>query len=112
MTFILYCVDKPDRADTRRTVRVPHLEYASRRQQVFRYAGPLVGDDGRVRGSLMILDLPDRAALQQHMAGDPFFGADLFESVTIWSSRQVVPETAPGALDAELAEQRRLAQPS
>jgi hypothetical protein len=58
----------------------------------------------------MILSLPDRAALEQHMLGDPFFGADLFESVSIWSSRQVVPECAPNALQSELAEQRRLAQ--
>jgi uncharacterized protein YciI len=110
MDFILYCIDKPDRADTRRTARVPHLEYIGTRQQAFRFAGPLVGDDGQVRGSLMILNLPDRTALDSHMSGDPFFSADLFESVTVWASRQVVPETTPGGLQTELAEQRRIAQ--
>jgi hypothetical protein len=44
------------------------------------------------------------------MLEDPYFGADLFESVTIWSTRQVVPETTPDALRAELAEQRRIVQ--
>ena len=109
MDFILYCIDKPDRGATRQTARVPHLEYLSTRQDLFRYAGPLVDADGRVRGSLMILSLPDRAALELHMRGDPFFSADLFESVGVWSSRQVVPESAPGALQAELAQQRRIA---
>ncbi len=110
MDFILYCIDKPNRADLRRTVRVAHLDYVSTRQQVFRYGGPLVAEDGQVKGSLMILSLPDRAALDRHIGGDPYFSADLFESVTIWTSRQVVPEAAPGALQAELAEQRRTVQ--
>src|SRR6185295_2091909 len=39
MEFILYCIDKPQRADLRRKVRVPHLEYLAGRQQVFRYGG-------------------------------------------------------------------------
>jgi uncharacterized protein len=110
MDFILYCIDKPGRADTRRSVRAAHLEYVSPRQNVFRYGGPLTGDDGRVYGSLMILNLPDRVALDRHMRGDPYFSADLFESVTIWTSRQVVPEATAGALQAELVEQRRAAQ--
>jgi len=110
MDFILYCIDKPDRSDTRRTVRVPHLEYISTRQDVFRFGGPLIDGDGQVKGSLMILNLPDRAALERHIDGDPFFGADLFESVAIWASRQVVPESTPEALQAELAEQRRIAR--
>jgi hypothetical protein len=51
----------------------------------------------------MILDLPDRTALEEHLRGDPFFSADLFESVTVWSTRQVLPERKPGALDREIA---------
>jgi len=110
MEFILYCIDKPQRADLRRKVRVPHLEYLAGRQQVFRYGGPLVDDAGVVRGSLMIVSVADRAALDLHMRADPFFAADLFETITVWASRQVVPEREPGALQVELAEQRRLAQ--
>ena len=108
MDFILYCIDKPGRAETRRTTRVAHLDYVSTRQDVFRFGGPLIDDAGQVKGSLMILSLPDRAALDRHLGGDPYFSADLFESVTVWASRQVVPEEAPGALAAELAEQRRI----
>ena len=110
MDFILYCIDKPGRAQARQTARVPHLDYISQQQDVFRYGGPLLGDDGGVRGSLMILDLPNRSALERHMRGDPFFSADLFETVTIWSSRRVIPEATPGALRAELIEQRRIVE--
>ena len=103
MEFILYCVDKPNRATLRSTLRVPHLSHISQRQQVFRYGGPMLDEAGQPRGSLMILELPDRAALQAHMAGNPYLGADLFESVTIWATRQVMPETHPGGLERELA---------
>jgi hypothetical protein len=109
MEFVLYCIDKPGRAGVRRQARVPHLQYVSGRQEVFRYGGPMLDAGGITIGSLMILSLPDRAALDRHIKGDPFFGADLFESVTVWESRQVLPERAPGALQAELEQQRRQA---
>lgn len=103
MEFILYCIDKPNRAALRSTLRVPHLRYVKDRQHVFRFGGPMLDDAGRPRGSLMILELPDRAALRAHMAGDPFFGGNLFESVTIWETRQVMPEAEPGGLQRELS---------
>ena len=110
MDFILYCLDKPDRTHVRRKVRAAHLAYIAGRQDTFRYGGPLLDERGHVRGSLMILSAPDRAALESHMRGDPYFGADLFESVTIWASRQVIPETVPGALRAEVEQERLIAR--
>jgi len=44
------------------------------------------------------------------MQGDPYFSADLFESVTIWASRQVIPETIPGSLGTEVEQARQLAR--
>lgn len=102
MPFILHCLDKPGHAHVRRQTRAAHLAYVAGRQHVFMFGGPLVDDGGQPRGSLMILDLPDRAALDSHMRGDPFFSADLFESVTVWTTRQVMPEREPGALALEL----------
>jgi uncharacterized protein len=109
MQFALYCIDKPGSATLRARLRVPHLEYTQKRQHVFRFGGPLLDGAGQARGSLMILELPDRAALDAHMEGDPFFGAGLFESVSIWSTRQVMPEAESGALARELSAARQLA---
>ena len=109
MQFALHCIDKPGSAALRARLRVPHLEYAQARQHVFRFGGPLLDDAGQPRGSLMILELPDRRALDAHMAGDPFFSAELFESVSISSTRQVMPEAAPGGLTRELSAARQLA---
>jgi len=108
MEFILYCIDKPGRAAMRSTLRVPHLAHIAMLQPVFRFGGPMMDETSQVRGSLMILDLPDRAALDAHMRADPFFGSDLFESVTVWTTRQVIPERDEGGLARELGAARAL----
>ena len=109
MLFIVHALDRPGTQALRMQARVPHLEFVAEHTSVFRFGGPLLGDDGRPIGSLMILDLPDRAALEAHLAADPFFGSSLFQTVQVWQSAQIVPEATPGALRAELAAQRRQA---
>ena len=106
MEFILYCIDRQTAAKSRQQHRAAHLEFISTRQHLFRYGGPLQGPDGSTQGSLMVLNLPDRAAVEQYMNEDPYFKCDMFESVTVWPSRQVVPETAAGLLAIELGKQR------
>ena len=106
MPFIIYAKDKPN-SPLRAQQRGAHLEFVATCREVFLYGGPMLDEGGRVVGSLMVLDLPDRAALDAHMARDPSFAdGGLFGSIEIFESRQIVPELVPGALDAELAKQR------
>lgn len=109
MLFIVHAEDRPGSHALRTRARVPHLEFVARHPSAFRFGGPLLGDDGKPLGSLMILDLPDRAALDAHLAADPFFGCGLFQAVQIWQTAQIVPEARPGALQAEIDSQRRQA---
>lgn len=106
MLFIVQALDRPGTQALRTQARVPHLEFIADHTAAFRFGGPLLGADGRPVGSLMILDLPDRAALEAHLAADPFFSSGLFQTVQVWQSAQVVPEATPGALRAELDMQR------
>jgi uncharacterized protein len=108
MEFVLYCIDRDDGGQARQAARASHLAYIADKQHLFRYGGPLLGDDGRPRGSVLVMNLPSRAALDDYMSGDPYFRDAVFASVAIWPSRQVVPETTPGALAAELEKQRAL----
>lgn len=105
MPFILYAKDKPD-STLRTQHRAAHLDFVATCRAVFLYGGPMLDEAGKVVGSLMVLDLPDRAALEAHMARDPYFVQDIFASVEIFESRQIVPEVTPGSLEAELAKQR------
>jgi len=103
MDFLVIGLDRPDGGRRRRELRPAHLDYVAGRQDRIRYGGPILSDDGRPGGSVLILSFDDRAALDAHLAGDPYFRDGLFEAVFIRATRQVVPETAPGQLAAEIA---------
>lgn len=112
MEFVLYCLDKAGHSAKRTQLRTAHLAYTANRQSVFRFGGPLLDDDGQPVGSLMILELPSRKALDMHMQGDPFFSEGLFETVAIRATRQVMPERDPGALARERLAAQSLAERS
>jgi len=105
MLFFIKAMDRPG-TGMRQTWRAAHLEFVTTCRERFTYGGPLIDDSGAVVGSIMVLDLPDRAALDAHMAKDPYFREPVFETVEIFQTRQIVPETVPGSLEAELAKQR------
>ncbi len=105
MPFIIYAKDKPN-SPLRAQYRGAHLDFVATCREVFLYGGPMLDEAGKVVGSLMVLDLANRGALDAHMARDPYFVQGIFGSVEIFESRQIVPEVTPGSLDAELARQR------
>ncbi len=105
MPFIIYAKDKPG-SPLRARHRGAHLDFVATCREVFLYGGPMLDEGGKVVGSLMVLDLPDRTALEAHMARDPYFAEGIFGSVEAFESRQIVPELVPGSLEAELAKQR------
>jgi len=109
MDFILICKDKPDSFALRQKLRGPHLEFIVDKQHLFKFGGPLLDDQGRMQGSLMVMSFPDRAALVAYMAADPYFAGGLFGSVTIHATRQIAPELEPGLLAREIAKQKAMA---
>ncbi len=106
MNFVVIGKDKGDGA-LRRQERPAHLEYVADRQGLILYAGPLI-ERGRMIGSIFIFDVPDRAALDAYLADDPYFTRPIFETIEIYESRCMVPESEPGFLVAE-AERSRAA---
>ncbi len=99
MNFIVIGRDKGEGA-LRREERPVHLDCLAGQQHLILYAGPMI-EDGRVIGSLFVFDVPDRAALDAYLAKDPYFTRPIFETVEIYESRRMVPESEPGFLKAE-----------
>jgi hypothetical protein len=98
MNFIVIGKDK---GNLRAARRPAHLDYIAERQHQILYAGPLI-EEGRMIGSLFVFDVPDRAALDDYLAGDPSFAdGGIFAHVEIYESRKMVPEAEPGFLRAE-----------
>lgn len=71
-TFVLMCLDKPDSLNVRMAHRETHLAYVAERRSIVRLAGPLLDDAGEMCGSLLILDVADRAEAEAFAAADPY----------------------------------------
>lgn len=92
MLFAITCFDKPNSRELRMATRAAHLEHARKVADRMLVGGPLLADDGETMiGSLLIIDLPDRAAAEALMAEDPYVTAGLFDSVTIRPYKKVLP---------------------
>ncbi len=90
--YIITCVDKPHSLDLRLATRAAHLDYAQGWTDRMLVGGPLLSEDGEVmQGSMLILDVDDRAQIDEYLAGDPYYRAGLFESVTVRRYRKVLP---------------------
>ncbi|MCA8880255.1 MAG: YciI family protein [Rhodobacteraceae bacterium] len=89
MYYVLLCRDRPGALAIRKATRDSHLAYI-RDTGVVTEAGPLLDADGEMAGSLVVLDVPDRAAAEAWAASDPYAKADLFADVEILTWKRVI----------------------
>jgi uncharacterized protein YciI len=90
MHFILIAHDKPGGLPLRLATRPAHLTYWE--QEVgakLLFGGPLLGDDGNPKGSILVVDAADDAQAKAYFDADPFIAAGLFQSVEISRFRHV-----------------------
>ncbi len=89
MPFVLICRDKPGALETRKANRADHLAYIEA-TGVVAQAGPTLDAAGQMAGSVIVLDVADRAAAEGWAAGDPYARAGLFDSVEIVHWNRVI----------------------
>lgn len=98
MLFALICNDKPGHLQTRLDTRPAHLAFLDglNTKGELAFAGPFLDADGKPNGSMVVVDVADRAAAEALAAADPYAGAGLFASVEVRSWVWVVnkPENA------------------
>ena len=74
--YVIYAVDKPDTLAIRLEHYAEHRAYNEEQESAgvkTIFSGPLQTDDGEVmNGSLLIVDAPDRAAVERYVSNDPF----------------------------------------
>ncbi|WP_298499964.1 YciI family protein [uncultured Maritimibacter sp.] len=87
--FALICTDKAGALDIRKANRDAHLAYIAETGVVFQ-AGPFLNDAGDMSGSLVILNVDDRAAAEAWAENDPYAKAGLFDKVRIEAWKKVV----------------------
>jgi len=89
MLAAVICTDKPGAIETRKANRDAHLAYIAE-SGVVTQAGPFLGADGVMCGSLIILDVENMTAAQAWAEGDPYAKAGLFANVRIEQWNKVI----------------------
>jgi len=89
MRIALMTRDKPGALQIRLDNRSAHLAYIES-TGVVEQAGPFIDADGKMCGSLIILDVADMAAAEAWAANDPYAKAGLFETVTLCEWKKVI----------------------
>jgi len=104
MLYIIYQEDRPDGAAIREATRNDHFAYLEKNEDILVLGGALLGDDdkGTRIGSVLIVNVPNRAAAEAFSENEPFRKAGLFSSVKITRMRRgqwnpaAAPKTAEG----------------
>ncbi len=89
MLFAIINTDRPGGLDLRLATRATHIAYLSMYAERIVQGGPMLDIDGRPCGSLLIIDVEDRATAEGFAASDPYAKAGLFESTVIRPFRTV-----------------------
>ena len=89
MLIALIARDRPGALQLRLETRDAHLAHVAE-SGVVHEAGPLLDDQGRMCGSLVILDVEDMDAARAWAEADPYARAGLFESVDLFPWKKVI----------------------
>ena len=84
MQFVIHAHDKADGAARRVPLREAHLAYLNQHRAITIARGPLLDDAGNhTIGSLLMVDVANKAEAEAFWAGEPFNQAGVFERATI-----------------------------
>lgn len=104
MLFIIYQNDKPGGEEIRAATRDEHFAYLDRHEDILVLGGALLADDAKTRtGSVLIVNVKNRAEAETFSENEPFRKAGLFSRVEINHMRkgQWNPAAAPKSAEGE-----------
>jgi uncharacterized protein YciI len=90
MLFAAICLDQPDSFELRDRIRADHLAFIEASKTRVKLGGPFLDAQGRMNGSLLIVEAADEADARALLAHDPYANAGLFKSVELRGWRWTV----------------------
>ena len=90
MQFIITAHDGENVLDKRMAVRPRHLEGMAKLGEHIVCAGGLLDDEGKMKGSVLILDLEDRTALDDYLKNEPYVVEHIWEKIEIEAVNVVI----------------------
>lgn len=87
MQFLLVAYDgtDPGALDRRMKVRPEHLEKIAllKKSGEFLLGGAILDDNGRMIGSMIVYEFPDREALEKRLREEPYITANVWQKIVI-----------------------------
>ena len=90
MQFIITAHDGENMLDRRMAVRPRHLEGMAKLGKHIILAGGLLDDEGKMKGSVLILDFEDRAALDDYLKNEPYVVEHVWEKIELETMNVVI----------------------
>ena len=76
--------------EKRLAVRAHHLENMSKIDGKVICAGGLLDNEGKMKGSVLIMEFADRAGLDAYLASEPYLAEHVWEKVTVEAMNVVI----------------------
>ena len=95
MQFIIKAYDGANKLDKRMEVRSRHLAGMQQLGNHVICAGGLLDEEGKMKGSVLIVDFENRAALDAYLAGEPYVVEGVWEKVEVEVMNVVVVNPKP-----------------
>ena len=83
MQFIIKAYDGADMLEKRMEVRPRHLEGMNKLREHVICAGGLLDDEGKMKGSVLIMEFADRAELGAYLASEPYVMEHVWDKVEV-----------------------------
>ena len=99
MQFLIVACDGKEEGtfERRMEVRPLHLENMARARAAGHVicAGGMLGEDGRLKGSTLIMEFPDRAALDAYLETEPYVVNRVWEDIRVERFNTVILDEGP-----------------
>ena len=83
MQFLIRAYDGAGKLEKRMEVRPLHLEGMARLSDHIVCAGGLLDEEGKMKGSALVMDFPGREELDAYLAQEPYVVTDVWERIEV-----------------------------
>ncbi len=83
MQFLIKAYDGPNMLEKRMAVRPRHLEGMKALGRQIIVAGGLLDESGKMKGSALVMDFPDRAALDEYLNNEPYVVEGVWQKIEV-----------------------------
>ena len=90
MQFLIKAYDGPNMLEKRMEVRPRHLEGMSRLNEHIICAGGLLDEEGKMKGSALIMNFDSRAELDTYLAAEPYVIEKVWQKIKVEPRKVVI----------------------